>query len=78
MLHGTKDRTVNCTGSAVLYQRWKEAGHDVAFNLVRGADHGGPGICTERFLGIVDEFCQRCFHEADTCTARRASSSLLA
>ena len=41
IFHGTKDRTVNCTGSAILYEKLKETGHSVDFYLVKGADHGG-------------------------------------
>ena len=63
MFHGTKDRTVNCTGSAVLYKRLKETGHPVEFYLVRGADHGGAEFWTEQVLDIVDRFCKRCFEK---------------
>ena len=63
IFHGTKDRTVNCTGSAVLYKRLKETGHPVEFYLVRGADHGGPEFWTEKILDIVDGFCKRCFEK---------------
>ena len=61
MIHGTKDRTVNCTGSAILYKRLKETGHPVTFYLVKGADHGGPEFWTDRVLDIVDGFCKKCF-----------------
>ena len=63
IFHGTKDRTVNCTGSAVLYKRLKETGHDAELYLVKGADHGGPEFWTDRALDIVDAFCRRCFGE---------------
>ena len=63
IFHGTKDRTVNCTGSAVLYTRLKETGHDAELYLVKGADHGGPEFWTDRALDIVDAFCRRCFGE---------------
>lgn len=61
MFHGTKDRIVNCTGSAVLYETLKETGHDVTFYLVKGADHGGPEFWTDRIIEIVNSFCQKCF-----------------
>ena len=61
MFHGTKDRTVNCEGSAILYKRLKETGHAVTFYLIQGADHGGPEFWTERVIDIVDEFCKECF-----------------
>ena len=66
IFHGTKDRTVNCTGSAVLYERLRETGHDAEFYVVKGADHGGPEFWTERVLDIIDGFCKRCF---DACRA---------
>ena len=63
MFHGTKDRVVNCAGSAVLYKRLKETGHPVTFYLVRGADHGGAEFWTEKMLDIVDGFCKKCFEK---------------
>ncbi len=65
IFHGTKDRTVNCSCSAALYERLKETGHPAEFCLVKGADHGGPEFWTEKVLDIVDRFCKKCF-EGDT------------
>ena len=56
ILHGTKDRTVNCEGSAVLYRRLKETGHSVELYLIKGADHGGPEFWTDDVVGIVTAF----------------------
>ena len=61
MFHGTKDRLVNCQGSAILYKRLKNTGHRVKFYLIKGADHGGAEFWTNRIVGIIDEFCQSCF-----------------
>lgn len=61
IFHGTKDRTVNCEGSAVLYEHLKETGHPVRFYLVKGADHGGPEFWTDGIIDIVDRFCRECF-----------------
>ena len=63
IFHGTKDRVVNCTGSAALYRRLKETGHSARFYLVKGADHGGPEFWTEKIVDIVDRFCRECFGE---------------
>ncbi|MBQ8953965.1 MAG: alpha/beta hydrolase fold domain-containing protein, partial [Clostridia bacterium] len=63
IFHGTKDRTVNCSCSAVLYERLKETGHEAAFYLIRGGDHGGPEFWTEPVIDIVDRFCRKCFGE---------------
>jgi len=56
IFHGTKDRTVNCEGSAILYKRLKETGHPVSFYLIKGADHGGPEFWTDNVIDIVDQF----------------------
>ena len=56
IFHGTKDRVVNCEGSAILYQRLKETGHPVSFYLIKGADHGGAEFWTSQVLDIVEGF----------------------
>ncbi len=56
IIHGTKDRTVNCEGSVILYRRMKECGKDVKLYLLKGADHGGAEFWTEEMLDIVDGF----------------------
>ena len=61
IFHGTKDRTVNCAGSAILYEKLKETGHEVSFYLVKGADHGGPEFWTDQMIDLVDRFCRKCF-----------------
>ncbi len=61
MFHGTKDRVVNCQGSAILYEQLKKTGHPVDFYLIKGADHGGPEFWTDKVLDIVDAFCKKCF-----------------
>ena len=63
IFHGTKDRTVNCTCSAVLYRRLRETGHPAQLYLVKGADHGGPEFWTDGILDIVDGFCRKCFEK---------------
>lgn len=65
MFHGTKDRTVNCQGSAILYEQLKKTGHPVDFYLIKGADHGGPEFWTDQVLDIVDAFCKKCFAGKD-------------
>ena len=61
IFHGTKDRLVNCEGSAILYEQLKKTGHPVDFYLIQGADHGGPEFWTDGVLDIVDGFCRKCF-----------------
>ena len=61
ILHGTKDRIVNCKCSVILYERLKQTGHDATLYLLRGADHGGAEFWTDEIIGIVDRFCRHCF-----------------
>lgn len=61
ILHGTKDRTVNCEGSVILYRRMKACGKDVQLYFLQGADHGGAEFWTEEVLDIVQAFLKRCF-----------------
>lgn len=39
----------------------KKTGHDVTLYLLRGADHGGSEFWSDQIIGIVDEFCKKCF-----------------
>lgn len=61
MFHGTKDRVVNCTCSAVIYEQLKKTGHPADLYLIKGADHGGPEFWTDEVLDLVDAFCKKCF-----------------
>ena len=61
ILHGTKDRTVNCEGSVILYRQMKKCGKDVQLYFLKGADHGGAEFWTEEVLDIVDVFLKKCF-----------------
>ena len=61
LFHGTKDRTVNCEGSVIVYQRLLETGHEAELYLLKGADHGGPEFWTKQMIDLVDGFCRRCF-----------------
>ncbi|MDE6993850.1 MAG: alpha/beta hydrolase [Lachnospiraceae bacterium] len=60
ILHGTKDRVVNCEGSVILYRQLKECGKDVQLYLIKGADHGGAEFWTTETLDIVDRFIRSC------------------
>ena len=61
IFHGTKDRTVNCTGSVILYQRLKETGHPADLYLIKGADHGGSEFWTDEVQDIMEDFMKKCF-----------------
>lgn len=62
ILHGTKDRTVNTSGSTVLYETLKKNGKEAEYVLIRGADHGGGEFWSEEVNAIVDQFAQKVFH----------------
>lgn len=61
IFHGTKDRTVNCEGSAILYRQMKKCGKDVQLYFIKGGDHGGAEFWTDQVLDVVDGFLKRCF-----------------
>lgn len=61
ILHGTKDRTVNCEGSVILYRQMKKCGKDVRLYFIKGADHGGAEFWTDQVIDIVDAFIKYCF-----------------
>lgn len=63
ILHGTKDRTVNCEGSVILYRQMKKCGKDVRLYFIKGADHGGAEFWTDQVIDIVDDFIKYCFNK---------------
>jgi acetyl esterase/lipase len=56
IMHGTKDRTVNPSGSAVLYEQLKSTGHEAYFYLVKGADHGGAEFSMKSVTDLEERF----------------------
>lgn len=60
IIHGTKDRTVNCEGSVILYRQMKKCGKDVQLYFIKGGDHGGAEFWTDQILDIVDGFIRSC------------------
>lgn len=58
IMHGTKDRTVNCRCSVELFRHLVATGHEARLHLLRGADHGGPEFWTDQATSIVDDFCR--------------------
>ena len=63
LLHGTKDRTVFCEQSVLLFRKLKDCGKDVSLTLVRGADHGSCIFWSGRVLEDVAAFFHRCMPE---------------
>lgn len=63
IIHGTKDRTVNCEGSVILYRQMKKCGKDVQLYFIKGGDHGGAEFWTDQVIDIVDGFIQSCIKQ---------------
>ena len=59
VVHGTKDRTVNCELSAELHERLRACGHDSELVLVEGADHGGCEFFSDELVDIYEGFIRR-------------------
>ncbi|WP_321972057.1 alpha/beta hydrolase [Paratractidigestivibacter sp.] len=60
IVHGTKDRMVNCELSAELHERLLERGHASQLVLVEGADHGGTEFFSEELVDIYERFIRTC------------------
>lgn len=60
IIHGTKDRTVNPSGSKVLYEQLKNTGHEAYFYLLKGADHGRAEFFKKEVLDLDERFIKHC------------------
>lgn len=60
LLHGTKDRLVNCKCSVYLYEKLKKCGKDTSLVILQGSDHGGPEFFNDPALSIQEEFIKKC------------------
>lgn len=60
IVHGTKDRTVNPSGSKVLYEQLKKTGHKAYFYLIKGADHGRTEFFKKEVLDLDEKFIRHC------------------
>lgn len=61
IFHGTKDRTVNCEGSVILYRQLRKCGKEVQLYFIQGGDHGGAEFWTDQVLDIVEAFLKDVF-----------------
>lgn len=61
LTHGTKDFTVNCIQTVMLYRKMKEQNKDVRLYLIQGAKHGGAEFWTPEQCDRMDEFMKYCF-----------------
>lgn len=60
IVHGTKDRTVNPSGSKALYEQLKKTGHETYFYLIKGADHGRAEFFKKEVLDLDERFIRHC------------------
>lgn len=60
IVHGTKDRTVNPSGSKSLYEKLKKTGHEAYFYLIKGADHGRAEFFKKEVLDLDERFIRHC------------------
>jgi acetyl esterase/lipase len=60
IVHGTKDRTVNCELSAELHEKLLACGHSSELVLVEGADHGGCEFFCDELVNIYERFIRAC------------------
>ncbi len=60
IIHGTKDRIVNASCSAVVYEQLKKTGHEAYLYLLKGADHGGPEFYAKNVVDTVTDFIRKC------------------
>ena len=60
IVHGDKDRQVPFGQSCMLNDALLEAGRQVEFYRLHGADHGGASFWTPEVLDIVESFIRRC------------------
>lgn len=56
MVHGSKDRLVPFGQSVLMHDALREAGQDVTFYQLKGADHGGAPFWQDEVLDLVDGF----------------------
>jgi acetyl esterase/lipase len=59
IFHGDKDRVVPFMQSILLYEALRDAGKDVIFYKLEGADHNGAIFWTHSVLDIVEKFIRR-------------------
>jgi len=59
IMHGSKDRLVPFNQSVLLYQALLDAGKQVEFYKLKGADHGGPQFWTDEIIDILDDFIKK-------------------
>lgn len=60
IVHGTKDRMVNCEVSTDFYDLLRAQGHKAELVLIKGGDHGGPEFYVPEAVDVYEDFIRRC------------------
>lgn len=60
IVHGTKDRMVNCEVSTDFYNLLRAQGHKAELVLIKGGDHGGSEFYVPEAIDVYEDFVRRC------------------
>lgn len=60
IVHGTKDRMVNCEVSTDFYDLLRAQGRRAELVLIKGGDHGGSEFYVPEAIDVYEDFIRRC------------------
>ena len=60
IVHGTKDRMVNCEVSTDFYDLLRAQGRKAELMLIKGGDHGGSEFYVPEAIDVYEDFIRRC------------------
>lgn len=60
IVHGTKDRMVNCEVSTDFYNLLRAQGRKAELVLIKGGDHGGSEFYVPEAIDVYEDFVRRC------------------
>lgn len=60
IVHGTKDRMVNCEVSTDFYDLLRAQGRKAELVLIKGGDHGGSEFYVPEAIDVYEDFIRRC------------------
>ena len=63
IVHGTKDRMVNCEVSTDFYNLLRAQGRKAELVLIKGGDHGGSEFYVPEAINVYEDFVRRCVRE---------------
>lgn len=70
IVHGTKDRMVNCEVSTDFYNLLRAQGRKAELVLIKGGDHGGSEFYVPEAIDVYEDFVRRCVMCGARCAAR--------